>query len=263
MNKINVALGSREKFVKLGNFNMKFKNDTVNLYYNMDCSNNLLIKFDGKSHTYCLNEIHQSFHYSGQCHIKEKGKKEKLSVGTISDSSVLNTPSMDPLILGIESFFNIPFSKDMSEKNTIFLNLSSGNSILWLLVPAIYSRKVLPRLFYKNKIFFNFHDSFDAIQTISLNDMLITEDMKTILTVNGWEVRALFLKSLLSTMIPNTITWHLRNIEKPWRAWSYLDQQLSLDQMMQNEFIKRKLILIPKGYQIPKTAQSPMNWVKQ
>lgn len=127
MNKTYVALGSPEKFVKLGDFNVTVRGDKMDVYYNINLGDNCLSMFDMNSGTYKnLEETHQSFHYSGQGHLKEEQGGEKLFLGNISDGSVLNCPNKDPLILGVESFFfDIAASKGSYEPATLFLKRQS------------------------------------------------------------------------------------------------------------------------------------------
>lgn len=266
MNRTYVALGSPEKFVKLGDFNVTCKGDEMDVYYNMDLGDHRLSMFDVNCGTYKnLEKLHQSFHHSGQGHMKEKSGKDKLFVGHISDASLLSCPSMDPLILGVESFFfDIAAAKGVFEQMTLFLNPPSDAaqySILWLFVPSTFPQKIHPRLFYVN--LWGSKVGYYTCQTAALADMAMTSDMQTISTVNGWEIRALFLKSLLPVMTKGVILSHPKGIEQPCRALASLDAHLPLSQMLKLEAVKKKPVLTTEPHQIPAAAKTPMAWVKQ
>lgn len=266
MHKTYVALGSPEKVVRLGNFNVTSKNDKMDVYYNMDLGDYRFSMFDTNSLTYKnLEKAHHSFHYSGQGHMKEESGGKKLFLGHISDGSILNSSSLDPLILGVESFFfNVAAAQDTHEQETVFLNPpknATQYSILWLFVPSTFPQKIHPRMFYVN--LWGRQAGYNICQTAALADMAITRDMQTILTVNGWEIRALFLNSLLPIMTQDVILPHPKGVEKPWRAWVPLDAHLPLSQMLKLEAAKKMPVLTTKLHQIPETAKSPLAWVKK
>ncbi len=130
MNKAYIALGSPEKFVKLGNFNVTLNSDGMNVYYNLNFGEDRSHIFDVDSHTYKdLEKAHHSFHHSGQGHFKETTTRGTLPlfIGHISDGSVLNNSDMDPLILGVESFsFDNVAAAVTFEENTLFLQPLTG-----------------------------------------------------------------------------------------------------------------------------------------
>ena len=73
MNQAFIALGSQEKFARLGDFNVTVNGDEVDLYYNLDLGDHRTSMFDIDSGTYKnLAKAHHSFHYSGRGHFKER-----------------------------------------------------------------------------------------------------------------------------------------------------------------------------------------------
>ena len=265
MSRRYIALGSPEKFVKLGDFNVTSEDDKMDLYYNMDVGDHRSNMFDVDSGTYKnLEKTHQSFHYSGQGHMKEESGRHKILLGRISDGSVLNSPSMDPFVLGVESFFfDIAAVKGEYESSTLFLNPPNGASqysILWMWVPVGHPQKIHPRCFYVN--LWGRDAGYDTFQTAALADMAMTSDMQTILTVNGWEIRALFLKPLLPIMARGVLLSHPKGIEQASRASVFLDAHLPLSQMLKLEAAKRKPIITTEPHQIAEVSKTPMAWVK-
>lgn len=100
MNRMFIALGSQEKFARLGDFHLTVNDSQMDLYYNLDLGDHRTSMFDTDSGTYKdLTKTHHSFHYSGQGHFKEtRGRGARpLFVGHISDGSDLNTPDMETL----------------------------------------------------------------------------------------------------------------------------------------------------------------------
>lgn len=266
MSRTYIALGSPEKFAKLGDFNVTSKGVEVDVYYNLDLGDQRQSLFDVNSGAYKnLEKVHHSFHYSGQGHMKEEKGANKLFLGHVSDGSVLNCSGMDPLILGVESFFfDIAASKGECEQDTLFLTPPSGGtrySILWLWVPATYPQKILSRFWHVN--LWGRFDGYNTVQTASLGDMAISLEMRTISNVNGWEIRALFLHALLPVMTPGVVLSHPKGIELAWRAWASTDAHLPLSQMLKLEAIKKKPILTTGHYQIPEKSRNPGGWIKQ
>lgn len=71
MKQIYIALGTPEKFVKVGDFNVKVRDQSMSVYYNMDLGDNRTKMFDLNSGTEKnVKEAHQSFHTSGNSHTK-------------------------------------------------------------------------------------------------------------------------------------------------------------------------------------------------
>ena len=241
--KKTIALGSPEKFVKLGDFNIVSKNGRTDVYYNMDLGNNDL--YDVDSNTYKnLNKIHQSFHHSGEGHMKEQSKGPKIIVGHTSDSSILNCQSMDPLVLGVESFlFDISASSGIPKQGTLFLDppeKATQFSVLWLWVPTDHPQKIHPRCFYVNLFNFDRQFGYYMFQTASLANLAITSETQTILSMNGWELRAIFLKTLLPVMNQNVILPHPKGRDRPLRAWVCLNAHLPLSLKWYKTKLKRK-----------------------
>ena len=266
MSRTYVALGSPEKFMKLGDFNVVSKGEKLDVYYNLDVGDQRQRMFNVNNGTYKnLEKAHHSFHYSGQGHMKEEPGVDKHFLGYISDGSVLNSSSMDPLILGIESyFFDIAAGEGNYEQDTLFLSPPSElaqYSILWLWVPATYPQKIHSRYWHVN--LWGRMDGYNSVQTAALHDMAVSLEMKTISTVNGWEIRALFLKSLLPAMIPGVILSHPKGVDQVCRSWTSTDVHLPFSQMLKFEAIKKKPILTTGRYQIPEKSRTPGVWIKQ
>ncbi len=266
MNQVHIALGTPEKFIKLGDFNVTVKGNAMDAYYNVDLGDHRARMFDVNSATYKnLEKAHQSFHHSGQSHMKVGPGRHKVFVGHISDGSALNDLEMNPLILGMESFFfDVAAMAGICEPDTLFLNPPNGAtkySILWLWVPATDPQKIHHRWFHVN--LWGSHSGYDTFQTAGLGDLAITCDMKTVLTVNGWEIRALFLKPLLPVMTHGVVLCHPKGIEEAWRAYVFLDAHFPLSQMLNLEATRRRPVLITEPYQIPAKARTPWALVKQ
>ena len=267
MNQSYVALGSSKKFAKLGNFNVTVEGNTMDLYYNLDLGDHRMSMFDVNSGTYKnLEKEHLSFHYSGQGHLKESTKRgtRPLFIGHISDGSVLNNQEMDPLILGVESFFfDIGATMSTVEENTLFLQQSAETkqyTILWLWMPASAPKTIHPRWFYVN--LWEARGGYFWVRTAAVADMAITRETQTILTVNGWEVRALFLKTLLPVMSQGVVLVHPKGKECPWRALASLDAHLPLSQMVHFEAYNRKPLISTESPRIAEEAKTPAAWVK-
>jgi hypothetical protein len=267
MNQRYVALGSREKFAKLGNFNVTVKDDAMDLYYNLDLGDHRTSMFDVDSGTYKnLEKAHSSFHYSSQGHFKESTKRgtRPLFIGHISDGSVLNNQEMDPLILGVESFFfDIGATMGMVREVTIFLQppkQAKQYTIVWIWMPATAPKTIHPRWLYVN--LWEAREGYDWVRTACLGDMAITLETQTILTVNEWEVRALFLKPLLPVLSQGVILVHPKGKECPWRAYASLDAHLPLAQMVHFEACKRNPLISINPPHIAEEAKTPAAWVK-
>lgn len=268
MNRIRIALGSPEKFARLGDFNVIVEGDVMDVYYNLDLGDHRTSMYDVNSGTYKnLEKAHHSFHYSGQGHLKETSGRgaRPLFIGHTSDGSVLNDQDMNPLILGVESFFfNLAATTGSVEQNTLFLQPPTGAkqySILWLWMPATASKTIHPRWFYVN--LWGTHGGYNTFRTASIADMAITRETQTILTVNGWEVRALFLKALLPVMTQGVILVHPKGIERPWRAWASLDAHLPLSQMVNLEALRKRPLITTESHHIAEEAKTPWAWVKK
>lgn len=266
MNKMYIALGTPEKFVKLGDFNVTVKGDEMDIYYNINLGDNRVSMFDVNAGKYKnLEKAHLSYHYSGQGHFKES-KRKKILRGHISDGSVLNSASNDLLILGVESFFIDVIAKEgVCDQNTLFLNTpcdARQYSIIWLFVPATHPHKIHPRFIYAN-LWDNTPDKYSC-RTASLADLSISKDMQTILSVNGWEIRALFLKSLLPVMATHEVVlFHPKGFERAWRGGVFIDAHLPISEMIRFEASKKKPVFTPTYHEIPSKAKTPMAWVKQ
>lgn len=239
----------------------------MDLYYNLDLGDHSTSMFDVNSGTYKdLEKAHHSFHYSSRVHFKESTKRgtRPLFIGHISDRSVLNNQERDPLILGVESFFfDIGATMSIVEKGTIFLQPpteAKQYTIIWLWMPATASKAIYPRWLYVN--LWEARGGYDWVRTACVADMAITLETRTILTVNGWEVRALFLKPLLPVMSQGVILVHPKGKECPWRAYATLDAHLSLAQMVHFEACKRKPLICTEPPRIAEEAKTPAAWVK-
>lgn len=77
MNRIFIALGSQEKFARLGDFNVTVNGEEVDLYFNLDLGDHRTSMFDIDSGTYKnLAKAHHSFHYSGRGTSKRQQNEE-------------------------------------------------------------------------------------------------------------------------------------------------------------------------------------------
>lgn len=266
MNRVFIALGTPEKFVKLGDFNVTVKGDEMDVYYNIDLGDNRLSMFDVNAGKYKnLEKAHLSYHYSGQGHFKES-KSKKILRGHISDGSVLNCSSKDLLILGLESFFiDIAANEGVCDQNTLFLKPPCNviqYSILWVFVPSNYPQKIHPRFIYSN-LWDNTPGKYSC-RTASLADMAIMKDMQIILSVNGWEIRALFLNSMLPVMNTHEVLlFHPKGVERAWRGGVFIDAHLPISEMVRLEAIKKTPVLTTQYHEIASKAMTPMAWVKQ
>lgn len=266
MTRTHVALGTPERFVSLGDFNVTVKGHEVDVYYNMDFGNNRLSMFDANTGSYKnLEKAHQSFHHSGQVHMKEQEGKDKVFLGHVSNGSVLSSSTGDPLILCLESFFfDKASTSSMQEKDAVFLRPPteiSRYSILWFWVPEDYPYQIHPRLFYMN--LWGSQGGYHTFQTAGLGDMAVTREMRTISSENGWEVRGLFLTALLPAMTQGVVLIHPKGVEQPWRSFVSVDAHLPLSQMIKFEAVSKKCILCTEPPQIASVSRTPMGWVKQ
>jgi hypothetical protein len=107
---------------------------------------------------------------------------------------------------------------------------------------------------------------YDWVRTVAIADMTITREMQTILTVNGWEIRVHFLKTLktlLPVMTQGVILAHPKGRECPWRAWASLDAHIPLSQLVHFEAYKKKPLISTEHPRIAEEAKSPWAWVKK
>lgn len=212
MKQVYVALGNSEKFAKIGNFNIKVRDQSMNVYYNMDLGDNRTKMFDLNSGIEKdLDPAHQSFHSSGWSHTKMEANGSQLHKGQTSDGSPMNDPEKTPLILGIESFHfdAAPKSVGIYNPSTVFLcplNKAERYSILWLWMPIDAARSIHPRWFYKN--FIGNNAKYGTFQTAGIGDLSIGLEAQTVVAINGWEIRALFLKSLMPLMRYDVMLQH-------------------------------------------------------
>ncbi|NGX36549.1 MAG: hypothetical protein K1000chlam1_01395 [Candidatus Anoxychlamydiales bacterium] len=265
MNQVYIALGFSEKFVKLGNFRVKVRDQSMNVYYNMDYGNNRTNMFDLNSGTYKnIENVHRSFHSSGRSHMKEEEKGVQLIKGQTSDGSAMNDLDKTALILGIESFVldGVPMGEGTCDPNTLFLispNGATRYSILWLWMPTAEAKAIHPRLFYINYIGNN--AKYYTFQTAGMGDLASMLETQTVLTVNGWDIRALFLKSLLPLMTRDVMLENPKGIDPAWRSSVFVDSHLPLSEMMSVEALRKKPVLMTEPYIHPK-ARGPMAWIK-
>lgn len=267
MNQVYIALGSPEKFVELGDFYVKVRDQSMDVYYNMDCGDHRTKMFDLNSGTYKnVEEAHQSFHSSGRSHMKEEKKGTQLIKGQTSDGSAMNDPDKTPLILGIESFhFDVaPTRRRAHDPSTVFLSPPNGDarySILWLWMPTTEARAIHPRWLYRN--FIGSIAEYGTFQSAEIGDLAIVLETQTILTVNGWEIRALFLKSLMPLMTCDVMLEHPKGIDQAWRSHVFIDPHLPLSKMMEDAALRKRPILLTEPYHISPEAKTPMAWAKQ
>lgn len=267
MKQVYIALGTPEKFVKVGNFNVKVRDQSMSVYYNMDLGNHRTKMFDlnGRIEKN-VEEAHQSFHTSGKSHTKMESKGLKLNKGETSDGSPMNDPEKTPLILGVESFhYDVaPSSVEVYDLNTVFLSPSNGEtrySILWLWMPASEPRSIHPRWFYRN--FIGRNAEYGTFQTAGIGDLAIGLEAQTIMAVNGWEIRALFLKSLMPSMIHDVMLRHPKGIDQVWRSYIFVDPHFPLSEMVGKVALEKKPVLFTGSYHISPEARTPMAWAKK
>jgi hypothetical protein len=262
---VHLALGTPQKFVQLGNFCVKVRDQSMNVYYNMDLGNSKTKVFDLSSGTYKnMETAHRSFHSSGHSHMKEEEGGKKLFKGEICDGSPMNDPDKTLLILGVESLhFDVaPLGNAAYDPSTVFLSPPNGinrYSILWLWAPATDKKTMHPRHFYGNFI----DDKRNTFQTGELGDLAITLETTTVLAINGWEIRALFLQSLLPLANHNILLNHPKGIDQAWRSHVFVDSHLPLSAMLRLAAQKKKPLQLPAPYHIAPEARSPMAWAKQ
>lgn len=267
MNQVYVALGTPEVFVKLGNFNVTVRNQSMNVYYNMDLGDNRTKIFDLDKGTEVNTEkAHQSFHASGQSHTKMEAEGARLDKGETSDGSPMNDLDKVPLILGIESFHlnAAPKSSGAYDLNTVFLspsNKAERFSILWLWMPTNEAKSIHPRWFYRN--FLGNFAGYGTFQTAGIGDLAIGLETETLMTVNGWEIRALFLKSLMPSMNHNVMLQHPKGVDQAWRSHKFVDSHLPLAEMIGNVALGKRPVLFTGPYRIASDARTPMAWAKQ
>lgn len=267
MKQVYIALGTPEKFVKVGDFNVKVRDQSMSVYYNMDLGDNRTKMFDLNSGIEKnVEEAHQSFHTSGKSHTKMEAKGAKLCKGQTSDGSPMNDPDKTPLILGLESFhFDIaPKSVGAYDPSTTFLspsNRAERYSILWLWMPTAAARSIHPRWFYRN--FIGSIAEYGTFQTGGIGDLAIGLEAQTVVAVNGWEIRALFLKSLMPSMSYDVMLRHPKGIDQVWRSHIFVDPHLPLSEMVGNVALGKKPVLFTGSYHISPEARTPMAWAKQ
>lgn len=267
MNQVYIALGTPEKFAKLGDFNVKVRDQSMNVYYNMDLGNNRQKMFDLNSGIEKnVEKMHRSFHSSGRSHMKEEEDGKQLIKGETSDGSPMNDPDKTLLILGVESFhFDVaPVESGAYDPGTVFLSPPNGidrYSILWLWAPATDNKTIHPRQFYRNSI--GHIAEFSTFQTGELGDLAITLETTTVLAVNGWEIRALFLKALLPLANYNVMLEHPGGVDQAWRSHVLVDSHLPLSAMLIPAAASKKPLLLPAPYHIAPESRSPMAWAKQ
>lgn len=259
---VYIALGTPQKFVKLGNLCVRVRSRSMHLFYNMDCGDHKAKMFDVDNGSYENNEnLHWSFHADGHGHMK-KGKKNFFK-GQTSDGSPMNDPEKTLLILGIETFYldAAPTNEGSCEVGTLFLsppNESDRYSVLWLWAAATDSKKIHPRMFYKN--FIGKHAEYGTFQSGNIGDLAMSLEAQTVLAVNEWEIRVLFLKGLLPVMTREVVLKHPKGEERAWRSYVFVDFHLPLDQMLGLVAAKKKPILLAGSYEIAPEARTPMAW---
>lgn len=267
MKQVCIALGSPEKFVKLGDFNIKVRDQSMNVYYNIDLGDNKTKMFDLNSGIQKnVEEAHQSFHSSGLSHTKMEAKGAALCKGQTSDGSPMNDVEKTPLILGIESFHldAAPKSAHTYDPSTVFLsppNKIERYSILWLWMPVNAERSIHPRWFYKN--FIGNSAEYGTFQTAGIGDLAIELETQTVVVVNGWEIRALFLKFLIPFMKRNVMLQHPKGVSQVWRSHVFVDPHLPLSEMVGRVALGKKPVLFTGPYHISPEAKTPMPWAKK
>lgn len=261
--RVYIAIGTPKKFVKIGNLYGRIKSKSIHLFYNMDYGDYKTEMFDVDPGNY-ENNPHWSFHADGHGH-KKIGKKNFFK-GRTSDGSPMNDPEKTLLILGIETFYPdiAPTREESYEEGTVFLsppNQSDRYSILWLWTAATDSKKIHPRTFYKNLI--GKHAEYGTFQSGDIGDLAMSLEAQTVLALNEWEVRVLFLKEFLPEMTGEVTLKHPKGETCAWRRSVFVDFYLQLDQMLGLAAAKKKPILFEGSYEIAPEDMTPMAWGKK
>lgn len=264
---VKLAISTSKGSVTIGNFKGTLDRE-VNFYYNIDLGRHKQAMYDTAQKRYInTGNIHFSLHASGQGHLKSQKGIEKLQKGNLSDGSLLLNNKEDLTIIGIESF-NLERAPSFSsfDPNHIILNPTatfSSFSILWLLVHSSYPDTIPNRIMWIK--LWGYEKNLYRVQTASLDDILITPRTQTVLSLEGWNIRACFLKSLLPIfhMPKKDITLlHPKGQELPWRAFTFVDAHLPLSHIIKSEALRKPIILTSDKPLVSKASAAPTAWVK-
>lgn len=136
-------------------------------------------------------------------------------------------------------------------------------SILWLFAHSSYPEILPNRMLWVN--LWGYERQFYRVQTASLSDILITPKAETVLSVNGWSIRACFLKTLLPIFNKSNkdITLvHPKGQELPWRAFTFVDAHLPLSDVIKAQAEKKPIILTTNKPLVLEASSHPSAWVK-
>lgn len=262
-----LAINSPNGPISIGNFRSALDKE-LNIYYNIDLGHHKEAMYDTNQRNYKnLRKIHFSLHDSGQGHLKPQKGIEKLQKGNLSDGSkLLATEEEDLTIVGLESFYleRAPspcFSDSLQvlDPGSIF----SSYSILWIFVHTSYPENLPNRMMWVN--LWGHEKGFYRVQTASLSDILITPKTQTVLSVEGWSIRACFLKTLLPifNMDYRDITLiHPKGQELPWRAFTFVDAHLPLSNIIKAQAQKKPIVLTTHKSLTSEASAHPSAWVK-
>jgi hypothetical protein len=262
-----LAINSPNGPISIGNFRSTLDKE-LNIYYNIDLGYHKEAIYDTNQRNYKnLRKIHFSLHDSGQGHLKPKKGVEKLQKGNLSDGSKLLSAEEDLTIVGLESFYldraPSPCLSGLHLKVLSPPNVFSSYSILWIFVHSSYPEILPNRILWVN--LWGHEQNFYRVQTASLSDILITPKTQTVLSIEGWSIRACYLKTLLPifNMCDKDITLiHPKGQELPWRAFTFVDAHLPLSSIIKTQALKKPIILTTHKPAASEASAHPSAWVK-
>jgi len=265
--KVKIALGCAQSPISIGKFTGSFKNGETNVYYNVDLGRHSKRIYNAETNNYeDLQNLHWSFHNSGHGHLKQSKGPAKILKGYLSDGSTLINTEKDPLILGVESFYlnRAPCIKNATNlKFLIPPDKFVRYSILWIFIPSEFPEILPQRMFWGN--FWGYEKNIYNVRTASISDILISPQTYPILTVNGWSIRACFLKTLLpmkGTGNNDIILIHPQGQEEPWRAFTFIDAHLPLSNMIKTCALEKTAVLTTQRPWSSEASAHPSAWVK-
>lgn len=261
-----IGVTSQEGLISLGNWKVSLKNGETDLYYNIDLGSNSKDFFNSDLKRYeDHRNLHWSFHHSGEGHLKQKKGPLKIFEGQLSDQSNLISLEPDILILGIESIFPNRAPLTRKENLTILTPeyFLERYSILWMLVPDTFPDVLPHRLLWVN--LWDQKPKANTVRTASLSDILISFKTQAILKMNGWCLRACFIKKILPVLEnggQDIIIVHPRGKELPWRAFVFIDVHLPLSEMIKSSGVNKQPIIVPYRPFSSYYAPHPSAWIK-
>lgn len=263
-----LAVGSPQDPILIGNFESVLRGAALNIYYNIDLGQHKENMFDVDNGEYQnLHKLHFSLHDSGQGHLKSTHGAEKFAIGNLSDGNKLINCNEDLTIFGLESFYldRAPSpTKSISDLKILTPpGQPSSFSILWLFAHSSYPSVLPNRMMWVN--LWGYEKQFYRVQTASLSDILITHKIETVLNINDWSIRACFIKTLLPIFnrSNNDITLiHPKGLELPWRAFTFIDVHLPLSEIIEEKAKTKPRILTSDKPNVEEASCHPSAWIK-